>query len=128
LNIAHSTIRTKIKDAYLAYKDTIRKRLQSALSCIHISLNIWTSPNRILLLGVVTDFVDRTTEQYTKALLGLRPVSSHSRDIQFEVLLPILQDYSIVQSLRAVMGDNVLTNNTLCRTIEDYLLKEENTV
>jgi hypothetical protein len=40
LNTAHSTIRTKIKDAYLAYKDTIRKRLQSALSCIHISLDI----------------------------------------------------------------------------------------
>jgi hypothetical protein len=74
------------------------------------------------------DFVDRTTKQYTKALLSLRPVSSHSRDIQFKVLLLILQDYSIVQSLRAVIGNNVLTNNTLCRTIKDYLLKEENTV
>jgi hypothetical protein len=26
------------------------------------------------------------------------------------------------------MGDNALTNDTLCRTIEDYLLEEENTV
>jgi hypothetical protein len=98
------------------------------LSCIHISLDIWTSPNRILLLGVVADFVDRTTKQHTKALLGLRPVSGHSGDVHFEVLLPILQDYGIVRSLGAVMGDNTLTNNTLCRTIKDYLLKEENTV
>jgi hypothetical protein len=74
------------------------------------------------------DFVDRTTKQYTKALLGLCPVSGHSRDVQFKVLLLILQDYSIVQSLGAVIGDNVLINNTLCRTIEDYLLKEENIV
>ena len=128
LNIAHSMIGIKIKDAYFAHKDTIRKRLQSALSCIHISLDIWTSPNRILLLGVVADFVDRITEQHTKALLGLRPVSGHSGDIQFEVLLPILQDYGIVRSLGAVMGDNASTNDTLCRTIEDYLLEEENIV
>ena len=98
------------------------------MSCIHISLNIWTSLNRILLLGVVTDFVDRTTKQHTKALLSLHPVSGHSRDVQFEVLLPILQDYGIVRSLGAIMGDNASTNNTLCRTIKDYLLKEENTV
>jgi hypothetical protein len=74
------------------------------------------------------DFVDCTTEQYTKALLSLRPVSGYSGDVQFEVLLPILQDYGIVQSLGAVMGNNALTNDTLCRTIEDYLLEEENTV
>ena len=40
LNIVYSIIRTKIKDVYLAYKDTIQKQLQSALSCIHISLDI----------------------------------------------------------------------------------------
>ena len=98
------------------------------MSCIYISLDIWTSLNRILLLEVVTDFVDCTTEQYTKALIGLCPVSGYSRDAQFKALLPILQDYSIVQSLRAVIDNNALTNNTLCYTIEDYLLKEENIV
>ena len=72
--------------------------------------------------------MDRTTEQYTKALLGLRPVSGHSGDIQFKVLLPILQDYSIVRSLGAMMGDNALTNNTLYYTIKDYLLKEKNII
>jgi hypothetical protein len=36
LHTAHSTIGMKIKDAYLTHKDTVRKRLQSALSCIHI--------------------------------------------------------------------------------------------
>ena len=55
-------------------------------------------------------------------------MSGHSRDTQFKALLPILQDYSIVQSLRAIIGNNALTNNTLCCTIEDYLLKEENIV
>ena len=70
--------------------------------------------------------MDRTTKQHTKALLGLRPISGHSRDVQFEVLLPILQDYGIVRSLGAMIDDNASINDTLYRTIEDYLLEEEN--
>jgi len=72
--------------------------------------------------------MDRTTEQHIKALLGLRPVSGYSGDVQFEVLLPILQDYGIVRSLGAVIDDNASINDTLYYTIEDYLLKEENII
>jgi hypothetical protein len=41
------------------------------------------------------------------------------------VVLPVLKDYSIVQKLRAIVSNNASTNDTLCRTIEAYLLEEE---
>ena len=60
-----------------------------------------------------------------KTLLGLRPVTGHSGEDQFDVLLPILEEYGIVRKLGAVVGDNSGTNDTLCRAIEAYFKREE---
>ncbi|KAM4066287.1 ribonuclease H-like protein [Hirsutella rhossiliensis] len=67
-------------------------KLQSAKSKVHLSLDIWTSPNRLLLLGVCSHFVDHAQEARRKALLALRPVANHSGE-QFVTLLPILRDF-----------------------------------
>jgi hypothetical protein len=53
-------------------------------------------------------------EKHLKPLLRLRLVAGYSRDDQFNALLSILQEYSIVQKLRAVVGDNSSIKNTLC--------------
>jgi hypothetical protein len=66
------------------------------------------------LLAVAADFVDCDDEKHTKALLALYMVKSYSGKAQFDVLLLILHDYSIIQKLRAVIGDNSGTNATLC--------------
>ncbi|KAM4061582.1 hypothetical protein HRG_013221 [Hirsutella rhossiliensis] len=68
-------------------------KLQSAKSKVHLSLDIWTSPNRLLLLGVCSHFVDHAQEARRKALLALRPVANHSGKEQFVTLLPILRDF-----------------------------------
>jgi hypothetical protein len=77
---AHSHVANKVKQAYEVHKDTVRKKLQLALTKIHLSVDIWTSPNRHLLLGVTGDFIDCDEERHWKTLLGLRPVAGHSGD------------------------------------------------
>jgi hypothetical protein len=77
------------------------------------------------LLGVTRDFVDCIEEKYLKTLLRLCPTAGYSREDQFNVLLSILQEYSIVRKLRAIVSDNSSTNNTLCQAIKAYLKKEE---
>lgn len=125
ITTTHSQVKNKIEKAYEIHKDTVRKKLQSALTNIHLSVDIWTSPNKHLLLGVTGDFIDCTEEKHLKTLLGLRPVAGHSGEDQFDVLLPMLQEYGIVRKLGAVIGDNSGTNDTLCRAIEAYLRREE---
>ena len=39
--------------------------------------------------------------------------------------MPLLQEYGITQMLRAVIGDNSSTNNTLCRAIKAHLKRED---
>jgi hypothetical protein len=63
--------------------------------------------------------------QRQKALLALRTVAGHSGQNQFNILLPVLQDYGIVQKLGAIVADNASPNNTLCDIIEDHMLIKE---
>jgi hypothetical protein len=122
---AHSTVRKKIFEAFSNYKDIVQKKLQSALTYIYLSIDIWTVPNKLLFLGITADFVDCKDKKYTKALIVLPEVVGYSRENQFKALFPVLQDYSIVQKVRAVIGNNSTTNNTYSRAIESYLLEEE---
>jgi hypothetical protein len=122
---SHSELSKKIQISWLTHKDIMRKKLQSALSTIHLSLDIWTSPNKILFLGICSHFVECEREKLSKALLGLRPVTSHSAESQFDALLPVLRDYGITRNLGSIIGDNHPANDKLCRTISTFLLEEE---
>lgn len=121
---AHNSVPKKIEQSWLVQKDIIRKKLQSALSSVHLSLDIWTSPNRLLFLGICAHFVEQSDEKLSKALIALRIMANHSGEEQFITLLPVLKDYGILQKLGAVVCDNHTANDKLCRTIAKYLRKE----
>jgi hypothetical protein len=117
---SHTTMRTAIMREWLSEKLVLQRHLQTALSQINVSLDIWTSPNRILFLGVVAHFVRGDSTQLQKNLLGLRQIGGHSGEDQFNTLRVICEEYGIWTNLGAVIGDNATTNDTLCRTISQW--------
>jgi len=125
ITTAHSQVAKKLEEAWLSHKDIVRRKLQAAISRIHLSLDIWTSPQGYLLLGVVAHFIEQQDENHVKALIALKEVAGHSGEDQFAALRPVLEDYGIVRQLGAVVGDNAGTNDTLCREIEHYMDIEE---
>lgn len=110
-----------ISERYNLYKDIVRKKLQSSWSSIHFSLDIWTSPNRHLFLGICAHFIERQSDKLSKALLALRTIGDHSGRTQFTILLPVLEDYNIVNKIGSIVGDNHGANDTLCRMISKHM-------
>jgi hypothetical protein len=125
ITTSHSVVSDTITQLFQLQKDIVRKKVQSAITNIHLSVDIWTSPNNHLLLAICAHFVN-SNEQRVKALLALRTVASHSGEEQWNTLLPVLQDYGILRKLGALIADNSTTNDVLSRTISQYLLREEN--
>jgi len=121
---SHSHVATKVSQVWEKRRKIVKKKIQSALSNIHFSVDIWTSPNNLLFLAICAHFVD-SENKLIKALLGLREVENHSGEEQFIALLPVLQDYGIVRNIGAIVADNATTNDTLCRAISKYLREEE---
>lgn len=124
ITTAHSEVAKKIEKSWLSHKDLVRKKLQSAIASVHLSLDIWTSPNK-LLLGICAHFVEVISEKLSNVLIALRPVANHSGSEQFSTFLPVLQEYGIVRKIGAIVSDNASSNDTLCQQFSIYLREEE---
>ena len=103
----------------------MRKRIQSALSKIHLFFDVWTSPNKILFLGICTHFVDRDSQQLFKALIGLCPLTGHGGDKQAEVLIPVIEDFGIARKIGYCIGDNHGSNDKVCHAISFFLQEKK---
>jgi hypothetical protein len=121
---SHNTIKSWIEQSFDSKKDIVRKTLQSAKTRIHLSIDVWTSPNTHLVFAVCGHFINIDGQRQT-LLLAYRTIDEHAGEVQFEQgLLPVLEDYQIVQRVGALMGDNASTNDTLCRTTSQYLRQQ----
>jgi hypothetical protein len=123
LPTSHNTIKADILKSWHTQREIVQRDLHVAVSPINLSLDIWTSPNNYLLLGVVAHFLRINDSQISKALIGLREVGSHAGEEQAKTLIQILLDFQIINRLGVIIGDNSGTNDTLCRSISSWRIQ-----
>lgn len=117
-----ATVQGWIIKTYLDEKNIIRICLQEALSDIHITLDLWTFPNHLALLGVVAHFTDKNG-QLNQALIAMDEVDgAHSGENICETFLHIANEYEIRHKLGYFMMDNVSNNDTFL----EFISKEHN--
>jgi hypothetical protein len=119
ITTAHSGVYNKVKEAWNRHKGTVRAAVQGAVSHIHITVDIWTSPNHWLLLIIVAHFTSSDLKK-RKALLALKKVPGHSGEDQFSILRPVLKEYGIRQKIGALVSDNAPLNGVLYRFIKSW--------
>jgi hypothetical protein len=124
LIVSRRTLVSDIKECWEKEKLELKEQLQLARSKIHISLDIWTSPNTYLFLGIVAHYVASNDNHSSSSLLALREIGGHAGEEQWHVLHTVLEDYGIVERLGNIIGDSAATNGTLCRTIHKYFSEE----
>jgi hypothetical protein len=121
---SHNTIKQDILSEWLLKKEEIKKELREARSYLNISLDVWTSPNRILYLGIVGHYVRKNGNYTQTRLLGMKQIFRHSAIDQWNTLQPLLEEYDQLDSLGFIIGDNATTNDKLCRVISTWMIKE----
>jgi hypothetical protein len=105
-----------------AFKDSIEKEwirssaivkqlLATALSRIHISFDLWTSPNGMTILGVAAHFVNIHCQNQSVQIGMKRMEYSHTGEDIAEQLIPLLQEYGVVSTLGVFISDNVDVND-----------------
>jgi len=116
-----------IASNYQLYKGhVIKGSLSTAVSPIHISTDLWTSPFRTSLLAVCAQWVDHEYK-LQKALLGLPECRySHSGQQQAHLLLQTLEDYGIQSRVGWHTGDNATSNDTCLEHLETLLRTKHN--
>ena len=121
---SRSTLVAHIIKVYNFYRDQLQAKFQKAKSLIHISADLWSSPNRIGFLGVHSQWVD---ENYTvkNMLIGLPECQfSHSGPQQATYIMKIIQQFNISNSIGYFTGDNAGSNDTCLEAIASSLDNE----
>ena len=81
--------------SYEKEKKEIEKSLPQARSLIHYTMNLWTSPNHIALLGIVAHFAD-SNRCLNRILLALQEIEGvHSGENQCRTFVAVLEEYGI---------------------------------
>ena len=118
LPASSSTVQRWITTSYQNERKEIERSLHQARSQIHYTLDMWTSPNHLGLLGIVAHFVDRQG-QLNRALLALREVEGvHSGENQCRTFVRVLGEYQIHHKTGYIMMDNASNNDTFMEHLE----------
>jgi hypothetical protein len=113
----HETIRKWIMRQYEDQKEKVKQRIQSAKSRIHISCDLWTSPNSLAILGIVAHYVteDGQLEHHVLALKDID--SEHDGSHLAVAVLNVVDEWGFASKLGYFVMDNAGNNDILMRSL-----------
>lgn len=104
-------------EAFTENLAAVKKQLHGAISKIHLSADLWTSPNQKGLLAVVTHFVDRDYQLRTR-LIALRILNGrHTGENIQHHLHQVITDFDLRDSLGWLTFDNDETDDKATRLL-----------
>lgn len=114
---SHQTVKKWIMRQYEDQKEKVKQRIQSARSRIHISCDLWTSPNSLAILGVVAHYVteDCTLEHHTLALKDID--GEHDGSHLAAAMMEVVDDWGFASKLGYFVMDNASNNDTMMKSL-----------
>jgi hypothetical protein len=113
------TIRTWTLRTFEAQKHRIKCEVQSALLRIHFTVDLWTSPNALAILGMIAHYTSESG-QLEHSVLALRELDGkHSGQNIASLIMQIINDYGVASKVGYFMMDNADNNDTMMEALSD---------
>lgn len=107
-----SSIARELQRLFETKRNIIKAELRDALTAVHISFDLWTSPNRFAIVAVLAHFINRQGHQQSRLLALRRQFGTHSGENLAASLVHIIQEWEIEGRVRSVISDNLAANDT----------------
>jgi hAT family C-terminal dimerisation region len=110
---AGNTVKKWILAEFEKRQERVKNRLHESKSRIHLSFDLWTSPNNFAFVGVVGHFMGPTCKVET-ILLGLRRLrGKHSGENIAEAVVNVVRKYGLTgDQIGWLVLDNASSNDT----------------
>lgn len=107
LRDSQSTILAWVEEAFKSARPAIIRQLRDdAISKIHLSFDMWDSPSKKGVLGIVAHFVDRQWKLRTRLIALRRVAGSHTAENMVEHLNKVVELFDIQDKLGFFTLDN----------------------
>ena len=118
-------IRSDVVKYFVIAKAIVMEHLSLTRSRIHLSYDLWTSPNHKAMIAIV----HWTSEDYKikTTLLTIREIhGKYTRENIANVVYPVLKEYNVHNRFRYYVGDNATNNDTSLEWLNQHLHNESN--
>jgi len=95
--------------------------LQSAITKIHFSFDLWTSKNQLALLGLVAHFINKKGVPTTTLLALPRQRGKHTGERLAETISEIIHAFSLQDKVGSFITDNASSNDTCLEHLAEEL-------
>lgn len=119
---AASTMRAMVKEEFDKQKQLVIEDLTGAQSKIHISFDLWTSPNYYAIISVYGHFIDKRGRRSSRLLAFRRLHGSHGGENQASALLNVIDEYQLRCKVGYFMCDNAKSNDKAVAAVLRQLL------
>jgi hypothetical protein len=110
-------VRNWILEAYYERQKDVMQRLQSGISKITLSMDIWSVPNDLEMLGIVAHWIGEH-RCARRSLIGLRELpQGHTGSEWAPVVAEVIEQYCIGDKLGYFQMDNASNNDTALRAL-----------
>jgi hypothetical protein len=105
------TVANWVLSTFREAEETIKERLKTSRSKIHLSFDAWTSPSCKGYLGVIAHFLN-PQYQLEHILIGFKEIEGrHTGQNIALILLNLIEEYEIAEMLGCFVADNATTND-----------------
>jgi hypothetical protein len=110
---SHNTIKEWVLRRFEDQKVKVKQSLNSSRTQIHISCDLWSSPNSLSILGIIAHYIT-DKGQLRSSVLALKEVDGeHSGENLSLVILQVVDDYEIQSQLGYFVMDNASNNDKM---------------
>jgi len=116
-----NTIRDWVLKDFGRCKEQVLKQLAETEGQIHLSFDLWTSPNSLALLGVVAHWMSKDKQLQT-TLLGLRRLKgAHTGENMSAVVLDVIHTFQTENRIGYFVLDNAESNDTCIKHLSNHI-------
>lgn len=109
---SHQTVGRTVGEIYDKVLGTVTETLHSAITKINISFDLWTSTNKLALLGLVAHFINDAGEPTTTLLSLPRQKGRHTGVNLAETVGDVIAEFHLEEKLGNFITDNASSNDT----------------
>jgi hypothetical protein len=105
LTRSNTAIKEQLMSTYSFEKNRIRTALHATLSSIHLTLDLWTSPNRRALFAIIAHYTDENGTLQVSTIALREVLGQHNGRNLASFLLEVIDDYQTFPHLSLMAID-----------------------
>jgi hypothetical protein len=117
LPTSDTSIRKWVLRQFNAEKERVKHRVQNPRTKIHLSLDIWTSPNCKPIIGVIAHYISGNNVLEETVLAVKEIEGSHKGENLAPVVMEVIREWGIASKLGYIVMDNASNNDTMMAAI-----------